>query len=86
MSYRLSCSLKVIASRGLPISQMRASVTLASKMENVRIVHLVETLEVGGVERLTVDLAQKQNTGAHSARIYCVFQPGALAKKSCRPE
>lgn len=45
----------------------------------MRIAHLVETLEVGGLERLAVDLAEKQNANGHSARIYCIFEPGALA-------
>ncbi len=45
----------------------------------MRIAHLVETLEVGGLERLAVDLAEKQNAGGHAARIYCIFEPGALA-------
>lgn len=48
----------------------------------MRIAHLVETLELGGLERLAVDLAQRQNAQGHSARIYCVFEPGALASEA----
>jgi glycosyltransferase involved in cell wall biosynthesis len=48
----------------------------------VRIAHLVETLEVGGLERLAVDLAHRQNGQGHSARIYCIFEPGALASEA----
>ena len=51
-------------------------------MRNVRIAHLVETLAVGGLERLAVDLAKKQNDSGHSAWIYCIFDPGDLAAEA----
>lgn len=48
----------------------------------LRIVQVVETLEVGGLERLAVDLAAAQKRAGHSPAIFCVCHPGALAAQA----
>ncbi len=45
----------------------------------MRIAHLVENLEVGGLERLAVDLAHAQRMAGHSVSIFCLTRPGVLA-------
>jgi glycosyltransferase involved in cell wall biosynthesis len=45
----------------------------------VRIVQLVENLEVGGLERLAVDLAIAQKQAGHHALMYCLHEAGPLA-------
>jgi len=45
----------------------------------VRIVQLVEDLELGGLERLAVDLALAQRTAGHHVLVYCLFGAGPLA-------
>jgi glycosyltransferase involved in cell wall biosynthesis len=45
----------------------------------VRIVQLVENLEVGGLERLAVDLAIAQQQAGHHAIVYCLHEAGPLA-------
>lgn len=45
----------------------------------LRIVHIVETLNVGGLERLAVDLAVTQRAQGHDVRIFCVCSSGPLA-------
>jgi glycosyltransferase involved in cell wall biosynthesis len=45
----------------------------------VRIVQLVENLEVGGLERLAVDLAITQKQAGHQAIVYCLHESGPLA-------
>jgi glycosyltransferase involved in cell wall biosynthesis len=44
----------------------------------VRIVQLVETLEMGGLERLAVDLALAQHSAGHQVSVYCLFSAGPL--------
>ncbi len=44
----------------------------------MRIVQLVETLEVGGMERIAVDLALAQHAAGHQAAVYCLFGAGPL--------
>jgi len=44
----------------------------------VRIVQLLETLEVGGMERLAVDLALTQRAAGHPVSVYCLFGAGPL--------
>ena len=46
----------------------------------MRIVHLVETLEVGGLERFVVDLAREQKRAGHAPYAYCMFRAGALGE------
>jgi glycosyltransferase involved in cell wall biosynthesis len=43
------------------------------------IVHVVENLERGGLERMVIDLAVAQKTAGHRCRVVCLFEPGALA-------
>ena len=48
----------------------------------MNIVQLVENLEVGGLERLTVDLAVTHRSAGHQSSIYCIFEAGALAAEA----
>ena len=43
------------------------------------IVHVVETLDVGGLERMVIDLASRQKACGHRVRIACLFSEGSLA-------
>ena len=43
------------------------------------IVHVVENLERGGLERMVIDLALSQRSEGHGVRVACLFRPGALA-------
>ena len=45
----------------------------------MRIVQLVEDLELGGLERLAVDLALAQKQAGHQVLVYCLFGAGPLA-------
>ena len=45
----------------------------------LRIVHVVENLERGGLERMVIDLVVAQRAAGHDPRVVCLFQPGALA-------
>lgn len=47
----------------------------------LRIVHVVENLERGGLERMVVDLAVAQRAAGHDTGVLCLFQPGALAEE-----
>ena len=46
----------------------------------MRIVQLVENLELGGLERLAVDLAIAQQQAGHQAIVYCLHGSGPLAQ------
>jgi glycosyltransferase involved in cell wall biosynthesis len=48
----------------------------------MRIVQLVENLEIGGLERLVVDLAREQLLHAHEPHIICLSQPGRFAPQA----
>lgn len=52
-----------------PVSQASAS----------PIVHVVENLERGGLERMVIDLALEQRARGAQVGVVCLFQPGALA-------
>lgn len=43
------------------------------------IVHVVENLERGGLERMVIDLSHAQRAAGHRVRVACLFAPGALA-------
>lgn len=43
------------------------------------IVHAVENLERGGLERMVIDLCHAQRAAGHRVRVACLFAPGALA-------
>ena len=45
----------------------------------MRIVQLVPSLEIAGLERLTVDLALCQKKEGHEPFIYCTSHAGTLA-------
>src|SRR5512142_267632 len=46
----------------------------------MRIVQFVENLEVGGLERLAVDLVLAQRAAGHDCAVYCLFGAGPLKK------
>jgi glycosyltransferase involved in cell wall biosynthesis len=48
----------------------------------MRIVQLVTNLDIGGLERLAVDLAREQKAAGHDARIYCLGHRGAFADQA----
>ena len=48
----------------------------------MRIVQLVNNLDMGGQERLVVDLAKCQIADGHRATIYCLTHPGRLASEA----
>ncbi|WP_457673035.1 glycosyltransferase [Thiolapillus sp.] len=45
----------------------------------MRILHVVETLHVGGLERVVIDLVQQQVTLGHECMVNCLFEKGSLA-------
>ena len=47
----------------------------------MKILHVVENLERGGLERVVVDLAARQRADGHEVRVACVFEPGLLAQE-----
>jgi glycosyltransferase involved in cell wall biosynthesis len=50
----------------------------------MRIAQIVASLEIGGLERLTVDLAVEQKAAGHSPAIVCVARRGPLADEAER--
>jgi glycosyltransferase involved in cell wall biosynthesis len=48
----------------------------------MRIVQFVNNLDMGGLERLVVDLAQCQLADGHQPAIYCLTHPGRLAAEA----
>lgn len=46
----------------------------------MNIVHVVESLEVGGLERCVLTLTRAQRDAGHAVRIVCLFIAGALAE------
>lgn len=45
----------------------------------MKIIHVVENLNRGGLERVVIDLARSQAAAGHECRIVCVFDAGSLA-------
>lgn len=45
------------------------------------IVHFVENLERGGLERTVVDLVAAQREAGHRCRVVCLYEPGLLASE-----
>lgn len=45
----------------------------------MRVLHLVETLDRGGLERIVVDLARAQKEAGHDVAVCCLFWAGVLA-------
>ncbi|HXB75632.1 MAG TPA: glycosyltransferase [Candidatus Acidoferrales bacterium] len=50
--------------------------------ERLAITHLVLSLDVGGLERMVIDLARQQRTAGHDARICCLWRKGTLAPQA----
>ncbi len=48
----------------------------------MRIVQFVYSLDMGGLERLAIDLAQCQLAEGHQATIYCLTHAGRLAPEA----
>jgi glycosyltransferase involved in cell wall biosynthesis len=48
----------------------------------MKIVQLLPSLELGGVERLAVDLARQQTAEGHESSIYCTSHPGQFAHQA----
>lgn len=47
--------------------------------DNLRIVQFIESLDLGGLERMAVDLAIAQKKAGHNVQVYCLNETGALA-------
>jgi glycosyltransferase involved in cell wall biosynthesis len=47
----------------------------------MHITHLVENLNVGGAERVVIDLVLEQQRRGHDLRVICLFEPGTLASE-----
>lgn len=45
----------------------------------MRISHVVENLNRGGLERVVIDLVKAQAAAGHDCQVICLFEPGALA-------
>jgi glycosyltransferase involved in cell wall biosynthesis len=48
----------------------------------LKIVHVVESLDRGGLERVVCDLAREQLVSGHDARIVCLFRDGLLGEEA----
>lgn len=48
----------------------------------MKIVQLLPSLDVGGMERLAVDLARQQKAEGHQPSIYCTSHPGGFAQEA----
>src|SRR3954471_15737365 len=48
----------------------------------MKIAQLLPNLEVGGMERLVVSLAQQQKAAGHLPMVYCMAHGGALAAET----
>ena len=48
----------------------------------MKIVQLLPSLDIGGMERLAVDLARQQKAEGHKPSIYCTSHPGQLAPEA----
>jgi glycosyltransferase involved in cell wall biosynthesis len=55
---------------------------LISKSASMNIVHVVESLDVGGLERVVLSLVAWQIQQGHRSRIVCLFHEGALATEA----
>ena len=48
----------------------------------MKVVHVVESLDIGGLEKVVIALAAWQRTRGHASRIVCLFHEGALAAEA----
>jgi sugar transferase (PEP-CTERM/EpsH1 system associated) len=55
---------------------------MSSRHTALSIVHIVETLEIGGAEHVVVALASRQLQDGHDVSIACLFREGPLAHKA----
>ena len=60
-------------------TQTQAPPLSRSRLRHLRIVHLVASLEIGGLERLVVDLAAEQRRSGHDVAICCLYQLGPFS-------
>ena len=49
--------------------------------ESLRILHVVESLDRGGLERVVCDLVIEQSRQGHLVEVFCIFTPGAFASE-----
>src|SRR3954469_17001340 len=49
----------------------------------MRIVHVVDSLEIGGAEMLIAQLCRYQRARGHDVKLCCTFTGGALAEELC---
>ena len=47
----------------------------------MRITHVVENLNRGGLERVVIDLIEQQQSDGHTCQVVCLFEPGKLASE-----
>jgi len=66
----------------LPPPQRPGEVEERMSLRPMRIVQLVNNLDMGGLERLAVDLAYCQLAEGHSPTIYCLTHPGRIAAEA----
>lgn len=45
----------------------------------MRVTHVVENLDRGGLERMVIDLALMQRDAGHDCKVVCLFGPGSMA-------
>ncbi len=45
----------------------------------MQVLHVVETLHVGGLERVVIDLVKEQAVRGHNCQVICLFEKGGLA-------
>jgi len=50
-------------------------------MKGMEVIHFVENLERGGLERTVIDLVAAQRDAGHACRVICLFEPGQLAEE-----
>src|SRR5580704_11619851 len=63
-----------------PVTRTQSPPVAASRLSPMRIVHLVASLEIGGLERLVVDLAREQRQSGHEVSICCLYRRGPFAE------
>lgn len=57
---------------------------MAEQTDRLRIVHVVESLDVGGLEHMVVALAALQRSQGHTVEIVCLWHMGPLADRAER--
>jgi glycosyltransferase involved in cell wall biosynthesis len=60
----------------------RAAEFVVTQSKPMNIVHVVESLDVGGLERVVLSLVSWQLQQGHHSRIVCLFHEGALAAEA----